>query len=236
METIMQILQWLVPSGIAGSLWAWLRHRENSKVIAAKERNDAYKEMYDNLSGTLIELQNENIKLNKAVRELNRTIRKASTCRHYNDCPIRIELQKSGGIDADQPSYRQPARQKRVRSLLQQPVPPSVARTAFPTKILTSIPVGTGFSKRSGQATVNVNRISEDSLEVTATCDSLARQVIMLTEELTRIRNETSSAVETLPPEVIREPTGWQWFQIWTGRLAVAVLLLILIKRRLNRT
>ena len=77
---------------------------------------------------------------------------------------------------------------------------------------------------------MNVNRISEDSLEVTATCDSLARQVIMLTEELTRIRNET------LPPEVIREPTGWQWFQIWTGRLAVAVLLLILIKRRLNRT
>ena len=123
METIMQILQWLVPSGIAGSLWAWLRHRENSKVIAAKERNDAYKEMYDNLSGTLIELRNENIKLNKAVRELNRTIRKASTCRHYNDCPIRIELQKSGGIDADQPSYRQPARQKRVRS-------PSAARSS----------------------------------------------------------------------------------------------------------
>ena len=230
METIMQILQWLVPSGIAGSLWAWLRHRENSKVIAAKERNDAYKEMYDNLSGTLIELQNENIKLNKAVRELNRTIRKASTCRHYNDCPIRIELQKSGGIDTDSLQGRSGF------ALLQQPVPPSVARTAFPTKILTSIPVGTGFSKRSGQATVNVNRISEDSLEVTATCDSLARQVIMLTEELTRIRNETSSAVETLPPEVIREPTGWQWFQIWTGRLAVAVLLLILIKRRLNRT
>ena len=151
METIMQILQWLVPSGIAGSLWAWLRHRENSKVIAAKERNDAYKEMYANLSkmrssmkmktnGQLIVFsgpsgsgkdtilksllaQNENIKLNKAVRELNRTIRKASTCRHYNDCPIRIELQKSGGIDADQPSYRQPARQKRVRS-------PSAARSS----------------------------------------------------------------------------------------------------------
>ena len=93
--------------------------------------------------------------------------------------------------------------------------------------------MGTGFSKRSGQATVNVTRISEDSLEVTATCDSLARQVMMLTEELTRIRSETSEEAELLPPE---EPTGWQWFQIWTGRLAVAVLLLILIKRRLNRT
>ena len=96
--------------------------------------------------------------------------------------------------------------------------------------------MGTGFSKRSGQATVNVTRISEDSLEVTATCDSLARQVMMLTEELTRIRSETSEEAELLPPEVIKEPTGWQWFQIWTGRLAVAGLLLILIKRRLNRT
>ena len=96
--------------------------------------------------------------------------------------------------------------------------------------------MGTGFSKRSGQATVNVTRISEDSLEVTATCDSLARQVMMLTEELTRIRSETSEEAELLHPEVIKEPTGWQWFQIWTGRLAVAVLLLILIKRRLNRT
>ena len=92
-DLIMQILQWLVPSGIAGSLWAWLRHRENNKVLAAKERNDAYKEMYDNLSGTLIDLQNENIKLYKAVRELNRTIQRASTCRHYADCPIRGELQ-----------------------------------------------------------------------------------------------------------------------------------------------
>lgn len=123
-----------------------------------------------------------------------------------------------------------------VFALLQQPVPPSLAKTQFPTNLLNSIPVGTGFSKRSGQATVNVTRISEDSLEVTATCDSLARQVMLLTEELTRIRSETSEKAELLPPEVIKEPTGWQWFQIWTGRLAVAVLLLILIKRRLNRT
>lgn len=119
-DLIMQILQWLVPSGIAGSLWAWL---ENNKVIAAKERNDAYKEMYDNLSGTLIDLQNENIKLYKAVRELNRTIQRASTCKHYADCPIRSELQKSGTIDPERPQRRQPAKQKRVRS-------PSGARSA----------------------------------------------------------------------------------------------------------
>lgn len=114
-DLIMQILQWLVPSGIAGSLWAWLRHRENNKVIAAKERNDAYKEMYDNLSGTLIDLQNENIKLYKAVRELNRTIQRASTCKHYADCPIRGELQKSGEINSEHPQRRQSAKRKTIR-------------------------------------------------------------------------------------------------------------------------
>ncbi len=115
-ELITQILQWLIPSGFIGSFWVWLRHKENRKVLAAKERSDAYKEMYDNLSGTLIDLQNENLKLYKAVRELNRTIQTASTCKHYADCPIRGELQKSGTIDTGRAQYRQPGKQKRVRS------------------------------------------------------------------------------------------------------------------------
>ncbi|WP_296122588.1 hypothetical protein [uncultured Bacteroides sp.] len=96
--------------------------------------------------------------------------------------------------------------------------------------------MGTGFSKRSGHATVNVTRISEDSLEVTATCDSLARQVMMLTEELVRIRSETSEETEQPPPEVTREPTGFQWFQIWIGRIAGLFLILWMFKRRLKRT
>ena len=115
--------------------------------------------------------------------------------------------------------------------LIQQPVPPSIAKTVFPTRTLKTIPIGTGFSTRSGQATVNVTRVSEDSVEVSATCDSLAREVIFLREELTRIRNETGEEVEEPPPQIVKEPTGWQWFQIWTGRIAVAVLILIVIKR-----
>lgn len=97
--------------------------------------------------------------------------------------------------------------------------------------MLNLLPAGTGFSKRSGQATVNVTRISGDSIEVTATCDSLTRQVIVLTEQLTRIRSKTSREVEELPPKVIKEPTGWQWFQIWTGRIALLVIVLTLLKR-----
>lgn len=101
--------------------------------------------------------------------------------------------------------------------------------------MLNLIPTGTGFSKRSGQATVNVTRISGDSIEVTATCDSLARRVIVLREELTRIRSKTSREVEELPPKVIKEPTGWQWFQIWIGRIALFTLSLIIICRLLKR-
>ena len=51
-------------------------------------------------------------------------------------------------------------------------------------------------------------------------------------------RNELQKK-ETKPPEVIvHEPTGWQWFWIHTGRIAVALCCLIvvgtMIKRRLN--
>lgn len=110
-----------------------------------------------------------------------------------------------------------------------------MATTSFPTDLLKAIPVGTGFSRRSGRATVNVTRTSPDSLEVTATCDSLAREVMILNEELTRIRSGTERQEKELPPKVVRDPTGWQWFQIWTGRIAVFVLVIILIKRRLKR-
>lgn len=101
--------------------------------------------------------------------------------------------------------------------------------------MLATIPVGTGFSRRSGQATVNVNRISEDSVEVTAACDSLARQVILLNEEITRIRNELFEQEEEPPPKIVHEPTGWQWFQIWAGRAALLYLAFILLKRRFTK-
>ena len=101
--------------------------------------------------------------------------------------------------------------------------------------MLEAIPVGTGFSRRSGQATVNVSRISGDSLEVTATCDSLARQVILLREENTRIRNELVEKKEEPPPKVVHEPTGWQWFQIWTGRIFFIAGLLNVVYRRFKQ-
>lgn len=114
------------------------------------------------------------------------------------------------------------------------PVPASVAQTKLPMNQLATLPEGAGYSARSGQATASVVRGKGDTLIITSTCDSLARQVMSLTEELTRIRNETGEEVEEPPPQVVHEPTGWQWFQIWVGRLAVTAFILIQIKRRLK--
>jgi len=71
--------------------------------------------MYDNISGTLIELQNENKRLYKAVRQLNQTIQKATSCPHFASCPMRDELQKSERIDTNAP-FRQPAKHKKSRA------------------------------------------------------------------------------------------------------------------------
>ena len=231
-DLIMQILQWLIPVGSAGTVIGCIFYRDLRKAREAKEKNDIYKDMYDNISGTLIELQNENKRLYKAVRQLNQTIQKATSCPHFASCPMRDELQKSERIDTNAP-FRQPAKHKKSRA------DPDACSSGYRGNEDTGSEVndasyGAGYSTRSGRATVNVRRTDDGDIEVTAICDSLARQVIILEEELTRIRNETGK--EEKPPGVVREPTGWQWFQIWTGRIAVICLILIVIKRRFYKT
>ena len=117
-------------------------------------------------------------------------------------------------------------------ALIQQPVPPSIATTTFPAGTLKAIPVGTEFSIRSGQAMVSVKRLPGDSIQATATCDSLARQVIVLQRELSRVSRQTSESVTRVQPKVVNQPSAWQWFWIRTGQIAVAALVLIQIKRR----
>ena len=114
-DLIMQLLQWLVPVGSAGTVIGGIFYRDLRKAREAKEKNDIYKDMYDNISGTLIELQNENKRLYKAVRQLNQTIQKATSCPHFASCPMRDELQKSERIDTNAP-FRQPAKHKKSRA------------------------------------------------------------------------------------------------------------------------
>lgn len=114
-DLMMQIFQWLIPVGSAGTVIGCIFYRDLRKAREAKEKNDIYKAMYDNITDTLIELQNENKRLYKAVRQLNQTVQKAATCSHYAFCPMRDELQKSERAEQGT-SLGQPAKRKKNRA------------------------------------------------------------------------------------------------------------------------
>ncbi len=68
---------------------------------------------------------------------------------------------------------------------------------------------------------VNLN----DKGELSVDCES------ELIELRAKLKDKTKSTIETVqvPIEVPAEITGWQWFQIWCGRIFLFILLALLI-------
>lgn len=74
--------------------------------------------------------------------------------------------------------------------------------------------------------------IKNNVLSVQAPVDSQA--IYLQLRDRNEIRSQSVST--TLEPEVVNQPNGWQWFQIWLGRLAVVLMvILIMFKTLLNR-
>lgn len=119
MDNVMQILGSLFPAGLGAALGTaigWFFNRRLAKARNGGDIDAAYMDNIQNLRSDLMNSINENRKLYRAIARLDRTVARATACRHWNDCPIRSELQKSGTIDPERPQRRQPAKQKRVRS------------------------------------------------------------------------------------------------------------------------
>lgn len=114
------------------------------------------------------------------------------------------------------------------------PVPHSQAQLTLPLPQIEVLPSGAGYTHQSGQATVKLVRGEGDTIYLTATCDSLQRQYLLLEEELTRIHGETK--LQQLPPAANGGPTGWQWFWIRLGQLAVVTLLIRILTKRLRKS
>lgn len=90
----MNILQWLIPSGALGTVIVWLTNKTIRNLRTVKEIHDTYKVMYEDLRNTMLEIQGDNKKLQRAVSRLERAVSKVNTCRHYPNCPVNIELQQ----------------------------------------------------------------------------------------------------------------------------------------------
>lgn len=110
-------------------------------------------------------------------------------------------------------------------------IPPSRATLRLTPAQLTSLPLEAGYTQRSGQATAEVHRSKQgDTLIVTATCDSLQRELLLLSAAYEQMRRESAADSTSLQREepggaqIRASPSGWQWLQIWIGRIALAFI------------
>lgn len=100
-DSLITLLQWLLPTGSVGAVIVWLTSKTLRQARTAKEVHDTYKAMYEDVQGTLINLQHDNSQLHDAILRLEATIRRATECRYYGTCPLRSELQQLKARDSD---------------------------------------------------------------------------------------------------------------------------------------
>lgn len=103
-------------------------------------------------------------------------------------------------------------------------IPMSKALLMIRTDDLRKLPPGAAYVNKSGQATASV-QLKNDTLYVSATCDSLQQLVWHYEQELVRIRNDTEHLeTQSQPAE---SPFKWYLYGVLTG-----ILLSIIIKYR----
>ncbi len=107
--TIVDIIQWAIPSGGIGAAIAWVANRKATAAKTAKSVHDTYKVMYEDVSALLVETQKkyeENTKISerlvaennltrRAVNRLSRAIEAIQLCPHRAACPVSSELSLS---------------------------------------------------------------------------------------------------------------------------------------------
>lgn len=133
--TILDIIQWAIPSGGIGAAIAWVANRKATAAKTAKSVHDTYKVMYEDVSSLLVETQKkyeettriteklvaENNLTRRAVNRLSRAIEAIQLCPHRAACPVSGELQlsedggegkPSGGAKGDKRQHRRAAAER----------------------------------------------------------------------------------------------------------------------------
>lgn len=99
MNSIVDVLYALLPAGSLGAVIGWFLNKRLRYARQAKEIHDTYKVMYEDVQKTLNDFRNENKRLYTAVTRLEKAVSCASTCPHWDNCPIRVELRKNKESD-----------------------------------------------------------------------------------------------------------------------------------------
>lgn len=108
------------------------------------------------------------------------------------------------------------------------PVDRDEAKLTITPSAIDSLPAGHTIARRSGRATAAISRTANGTIEVTATCDSLAQRLLMMTEKAEAWKEEAQALREELKDrqELIdhtaTKPTGNVWWALM-GAIAGAV-------------
>lgn len=108
-DTILQMLQWAIPSGGIGAAIAWIANRKVNAAQENKSIHDTYKLMYEDVSKELLitqkkvddntqrveALNQENSKTRRALNRLSRAIEAIQLCPYRDNCPVNGELSLS---------------------------------------------------------------------------------------------------------------------------------------------
>lgn len=78
-------------------------------------------------------------------------------------------------------------------------VPPSLAELTIPIDSLRRLPEGAAYTKKSGQATLTL-KVKGDSIQGTASCDSLQQLVFELQEQLHQARDRLEQSQTEIKP------------------------------------
>ena len=93
--TLLQTLwDWLLPAGWLATAIAWWRDRKIYKVRVVKESEGTYKELYDDLSATILELSKQLRKLNERNITHETALRKIHACRYADRCPAILWMRQ----------------------------------------------------------------------------------------------------------------------------------------------
>lgn len=120
----MDVLMAAISSGTLFTGLSWWLNKKLRQAKAAKEIQDVYKTMYENLQSTILKFQDENQKLYRAVARLERAVTKATSCKHYDDCPVRDQLQEHRSAATDPRNTQRHATGKKKHTVDTDACPP----------------------------------------------------------------------------------------------------------------
>lgn len=95
MDKVVELLMYCLPSGVFASIATWLVNRKLYHTRTRKEVHDTYKAMYEDLSNTIINQQQQTNELRKTLAKLQQALVTATTCKYYSRCPMRLHYKQA---------------------------------------------------------------------------------------------------------------------------------------------